>query len=141
MGEILPCGLMKIWCCSCEGMVIARLTDGREIYPHRPDLADRPMWKCDACSNYVGTHWKTMNPTQPLGNIPTPELRRARIHIHDLIDPVWRSGRMKRKALYAKISESLGYKYHTADITSVGEARNVYRVARNVLKAEGLTDG
>lgn len=100
---------MRIYCCACAGEVEARLTDGREIYPHRSDLKALPFWRCDACGNFVGCHHKTKNRTAPLGCIPTPELRAARKHLHALIDPVWQSGRMARKDLYASISREVGW--------------------------------
>jgi hypothetical protein len=124
----------QIYCCKCEATVTARLTDGAEIYPHRQDLADLPFWKCDDCGNYVGCHHKTSNPTNPLGNIPYPELRNARQYIHLLIDPAWESGRIKRKVLYAKISDAVGWPYHTSKIRSVEEARDVYRKAREIIQ-------
>lgn len=129
----------NIWCCACGCAVEARLTDGREVYPHRPDLAALPRWKCDGCGNSVGTHHKTDNPTRPLGNIPTPELKRARQHIHALIDPVWKSKRVKRRKLYGHLSDALGYEYHTGDIKTVDEARRVYGVALDYLRTEGIT--
>ncbi len=122
----------EIRCCGCGKKVQARLTDGTEIYPHRPDLAGQPFWKCDACGNFVGCHHKTKNRTQPLGCIPTPEIKRARQHIHRLLDPIWKSGRMGRTELYAKLSERLGWKYHTANIRSVEEARTVYRLIKEI---------
>ncbi|WP_372892072.1 zinc-finger-containing protein [Sphingomonas sp.] len=121
---------MRIYCCGCGCDVEARLTDGREIYAHRADLATLPFWKCDACGNYVGCHHKTAKRTQPLGCIPTPELKVARQHIHALIDPIWQSGKMDRKELYRRLSDELGWKYHTAKIRSVEEARTVYAAAR-----------
>lgn len=119
-----------IHCCGCEGLVNARLTNGAEIYPHRRDLRDLPFWRCDTCGNHVGCHHKTANRTAPLGCIPTPEISAARKHIHALIDPAWQGGSVDRKALYAAISEALGWEYHTAKIRSVEEARSAYRAAR-----------
>ncbi len=124
---------MTIYCCGCSNKVDARLTTGAEIYPRRPDLAALPFWVCDACGNYVGCHHKTANPTQPLGCIPTPELSAARQHIHRLIDPAWKSGKISRKALYEKIGTAVGRRYHTAQIRSVEEARQVYRAARTII--------
>lgn len=121
---------MNLYCCGCGEDVGARLTNGKEIYPHRPDLHALPFWKCDKCGNYVGCHHKTKNRTAPLGYIPTPEIKNARRHIHAILDPMWQSGAMKRKDLYAAISERVGWKYHTAKIRSVDEAREVYRVVR-----------
>lgn len=121
-----------IFCCACDKKVEARLTDGREIYPHRPDLASLPFWKCDKCGNHVGCHHKTSNPTQPLGVIHTPEIRNARKHIHALIDPLWKGKLINRKTLYEKISKRVGWKYHTAFIRTVEEARLVYTIAKEI---------
>ena len=120
----------RIYCCGCDGDVDARLTDGVEIYPHRPDLRSLPFWKCDACGNFVGCHHKTKNRTAPLGYIPTPELKEARKKLHALIDPIWQSGKMGRRELYAAMSRDLGWEYHTAKTRTMDEARAAYRVAR-----------
>lgn len=123
---------MLIYCCGCEGEVEARLTNGAEIYPHRRDLAGLPFWKCDGCKNYVGCHKRT---NKPLGNIPTQELRDARKKIHALLDPLWKSGRMKRGDVYRNLSKSLGHEYHTGEIKTLEEARNVYRIVQQLHKA------
>ena len=123
---------MKIHCCQCERKVKSRLTNGAEIYPRSPNLAKLPFWACRECGNYVGCHHKTG--LVPLGCIATPELRKARQHIHALIDPVWKSGRVKRRALYKAISEAMGRGFHTANLRTVEEAREVYRVAKRVIE-------
>lgn len=128
---------MRLWCCQCQIDVDARLTSGAEVYPHRADLADIPRWICDGCLNHVGTHHKTDNPTRPLGNIPSPELKRARIAIHNLIDPAWKQKKVKRGALYAHISKEIGREYHTGELKTIDEARRVYRVALDYLRAAG----
>ena len=123
---------MKIRCVSCCEKVEARLTSGAEIYPHRPDLKAIPFWKCDKCGNYVGCHYKTKNKTQPLGNIPTPDLREARKYIHAILDPIWKSGNIKRKDLYLMISQKCGWNYHTAQIRSIEEAREIYKIVKGI---------
>lgn len=130
----------EIYCCGCEAKVFPRLTDGKEIYPHRPDLQALPFWKCDACGNFVGCHHKTNNPTKPLGCIPTPAIKNARQHIHRILDPLWKSKRIGRKALYAMLTERLGWTYHTAKIRSVDEARQVYRIVKELAAAPRPTD-
>lgn len=124
---------MNIWCCGCACYVDATLVTGAEVYPHRPDLRSLPFWRCPTCANYVGCHHKTADSTKPLGVIPTPEIRNARLHIHALVDPVWKSGRVPRGKLYATIGSRLGRAYHTAEIRTVHEAREVYRVAQAVI--------
>jgi len=117
----------EIHCCGCSKKVEARLTNGAEIYPHRRDLAGLPFWRCDTCRNYVGCHHKTQDRTRPLGNIPTPELRNARQHIHAILDPLWKSRAISRSEAYAWLTVRIGWKYHTANIKTVDEARAIYR--------------
>lgn len=124
-----------IYCCGCGTDVGARLTDGREIYPHRPDLQDVPFWRCDMCGNFVGCHHKTRKRTEPLGCIPTAEVREARKRLHALIDPIWKSGKMSRTGLYAALSHKLGRAYHTAEIRTVEEANVAYQAALALLAA------
>lgn len=124
---------MEIICCGCGVAVQARLTNGEEIYPHRRDLYSLPFWKCDACGNHVGCHHKTATPTRPLGNIPTPELRKARGHIHKILDPLWKGGGWSRGALYSALALHLGVdKYHTAEIKTIEFAREVYRAVKSL---------
>jgi len=129
---------MEIYCCGCEKKVKTRLTDGSEIYPHRPDLKKIPFWKCDICGNYVGCHHKTKNRTQPLGCIPTNEIKQARMKIHSAIDPIWKSGEMKRNEIYKIIGDRIGRKYHTANIRSVEEAEVVMKIVDEI-KAVSFT--
>lgn len=128
-GSPLEPTVRRIHCCGCGGEVGARLTNGREIYPHRPDLHSLPLWRCDACGNFVGCHHKTKNRTEPLGCIPTAELKEARKKLHALIDPIWQSGKMGRRELYAAMSRDLGWEYHTAKTRTMDDARAAYRAA------------
>ena len=124
---------MKIRCCGCkQEKVEARLTNGSEIYPHRSDLSALPFWKCDTCGNFVGCHHKTSKPTTPLGCIPTPEIKNARQHIHKILDPLWKNGKIKRAKLYEKITEKFGWKYHTAQIRCIDEAREIYKFIKKI---------
>lgn len=124
---------MHLYCCGCLKEVQARLTDGREIYPHRPDLGKLPFWRCDACGNYVGCHHKSESPTHPLGCIPTPELKDARREVHRLLDPLWKSGKYKRSVLYRRLAGAIGKTaYHTAEIRTLEEARLVCRILEDL---------
>lgn len=126
---------MGIYCCGCKREVNARLMDGSEVYPHRGDLQSLPFWRCDACGNFVGCHHKTVNRTRPLGCIPTQELKDARRNLHALIDPIWRSGRMRRGDLYKAISRDIGREFHTAEIRTIEEVDEVRRSVNNYLQA------
>lgn len=119
---------MKLYCCKCEKDIDARLTDGEEIYPHRKDLYCLPFWICDKCKSYVGCHYKTADRTRPLGVIGSKEIMEIRKKIHSIIDPIWKSKKQLRKTVYKKISDALGYEFHSAEIRSIGEANNVCSV-------------
>ena len=112
-----------IHCCGCGKLVTPRLTNGKEIYPHRRDLYQLPFWKCDACGNFVGCHHKTAERTRPLGSIPTPTIRNLRKAIHAKLDPIWQAFGVPRKSLYAELTEVLGRQYHTAEINTEEEAK------------------
>lgn len=131
---------MKIFCVKCQKDVIARLTAGQEIYPRQENLWERHYWKCETCKNYVGCHHKSKNSKLPLGNIPTPELRRARQKIHEILDPLWANRKRKkqerRTKIYNKISDELGYRYHTGEISSLEEARKVYLIIKKLTEGE-----
>ncbi len=128
MSGLAAAKTMTIYCTGCEREVDARLTDGQERYPHRPDLYVIPFWKCDTCGGYVGCHWKTGTPTKPLGYIATPAILEARKKIHAVLDPLWKSGRIKRGQAYAYVGHRLGYPYHNGEIKSVEEAREIYKI-------------
>lgn len=73
-------------CNECGGTT--RLTDGAEVYPYRPDLRTKPIWRCDPCGAYIGCHPGT---TCPLGTAAGPETRRARSILHTRwLLPIWR---------------------------------------------------
>lgn len=107
------------------------LKNGKEIYPHRPDLATIQMYECPQCHNRVGIHKGT---TKALGCIPTLEIKNARMKVHALIDPLWKSGKISRAKLYKRLSEELGYSYHTGSTKSIEELRQVYRIGLNIRK-------
>src|SRR6185369_17371674 len=126
---------MRIYCTGCKIDVEARLTYGTEMYPSRPDLASLPFWICDICHSFVGCHHKwrsnrkgSNSRIRPLGVLATQEIKNARKHIHALLDPLWKSGKIKRGKAYAYVSKRIGREYHTADIRSIEEARIIYKI-------------
>lgn len=89
-------------CDYCHGQ--ATLIGGNEMYPHRRDLFDKKFWKCEPCQAWVGCHPGTVN---PLGRLANAELRIAKSRVHAKLDPLWKSGRMKRKDAYALLAGKL----------------------------------
>jgi hypothetical protein len=121
--------MRDIYCCGCDNKKSRRLCYGDLIYPHRKDLHKLCFWVCDDCGNYVGCHRRTES---PLGCIATPEIKRARQHIHRILDPIWQNKNISRNKLYKAISKEVGWKYHTAMIKSIEEARRVYLIVRRM---------
>lgn len=119
---------MHIYCTGCGREVEARLTNGAEMYPHRTDLASMPFWIHDECGAFVGTHHKTKHKLKPLGFLATPEVKKWRKIIHDILDPLWRNKKIKRTKAYAYISNRIGHTYHTGEIYSVEEGKQIYEI-------------
>jgi len=135
----------KIYCCGCLKEVDAELTSGQGVYPKvseemKAQIWHLPFWRCPTCKNFVGCHHKTKNATRPLGCIPTPEIKNARQHIHKLIDPLWKSHKEPFRArgwIYRWLAWKMGKEdYHTAEIRSVEEAREVYAFALTIKNVE-----
>lgn len=124
---------MKIYCCECKTNIEARLTNGGEVYPHRPDLFGLPFWRCDTCNNFVGCHHKSKDRTKPLGCIANQEMKNARMQIHSIIDPLWKDGIMTRSQVYSKLSDALGRQYHTAELSSMKEVDIVLKAAKQLI--------
>ena len=88
----------------------ARLVTGAEVYPHRPDLADKPFYSCEPCDAWVGCHPGT---TKPLGRLADAKLRTAKSTVHAFLDPEWETvapkyrGKARRDA-YARLAHDLG---------------------------------
>ena len=122
---------MKIWCCGCQKEVNAWMITGNTCYPHRPDLYELTFWQCPHCKNFVGSHKKTL---RPLGVIATQEIKTRRHKIHEIIDPLWQQGYIKRKKLYKIISDELGYEYHTAETRSMEELDKIEELANKLVK-------
>lgn len=118
---------IKIYCVECSKMVIPRMVSGNVVYPGFAKVAHNHFWQCVHCRNFVGCHENAnQNKFRPLGVIANKELKQARIRIHNLLDPLWRAGKVKRSELYAILSKELGYVYHTGELRSIEEAERVF---------------
>lgn len=117
--------LCLLFCCGCQQIVQPQLVTGKQVYPHRKDLFSLPFWQCVECNNFVGCHHKTVNRTQPLGSIPTSEIKELRQQIHNHMDPLWQDGHYHREQVYAMLSLLVGKPYHTAEINTVSDANAV----------------
>lgn len=67
---------------------------------------------CKPCNAHVGCH---NNTKKPLGTMANKQLRTARMKAHAAIDPLWKSGRMKRGVVYARLAKHLGREVHVGE--------------------------
>lgn len=119
----------QIFCCQCNTRVNAVKVTGFVIYHHRQDLWEKVFYQCPHCKAYVGTH----SDGSPLGVIPSKELREARVRVHNVIDPLWKSGKIKRGKLYGMIARHFGLKaYHTGEIGTVEFADRVIEYVKKI---------
>lgn len=79
----------------------AELVSSYEVYGR--DYGN--IWRCKICGAMVGCHRGT---STPLGTLANDVLRRWRVLAHRHIDWIWRSGKMSRKAVYARLARELG---------------------------------
>lgn len=92
-----------VFCDYCKGR--AALLTGSDIYPHRGDLRAKQFYACRPCNAWVGCHPGT---TKPLGRLADQHLRRAKMTVHEKLDPLWKSGQAKRSTVYARLADHLG---------------------------------
>lgn len=98
-----PTGAMTAPLCGECGKT-AELVQSDVIYPHRPDLHGRPMWRC-ACGAYVGCHKGTQ---RALGLPAGKATRDARQAAHAAFDPLWQAKMIRDKMPKAK-ARGAGY--------------------------------
>jgi len=102
---------VAVICNYCDSA--AELVTGAIVYPRRPDLADKPIYRCEPCDAWVGCHPGT---TTPLGRLADAALRKAKMDAHAAFDPLWKrkaaqEGWSKGKARgkgYAWLAKQLG---------------------------------
>lgn len=103
-----------IMCPYCNNAT--ELVDSAEIYRRSYGM----IYLCRPCDAFVGCHRGT---TKPLGTPANRKLRKRRIAAHNAFDPVWRSGKVKRKEAYKMLAEYMGIDGGKAHIAMFDEAQ------------------
>lgn len=89
----------------------AELVDSEEIYGRS---YNQNMWRCKPCQAWVGCHKGT---DKPLGRLANAELRKWKMKVHDVFDPIWKGRAGKaRKTAYQWLANELGIKYRDCHI-------------------------
>lgn len=120
-----------IFCVECNKEQECNMIKGDRAYPHRRDLRFKNFWQCPTCFNFVGTHNQGQG-RSPLGCIPNAPMKKIRQQIHMILDPIWKNRKMTRSEVYKKISEQIGYEYHTGELRSIAEAQKVFNVVKEL---------
>lgn len=117
-------------CTYCRSGV--ELVSADVVYPNRPELADRKIWRCTSCDAYVGCHKRgarvigrggvqiLSDGTLPMGSLANHDLRAARIETHRMFDELWRPpARMSRSDAYAWMARTLSIATEEAHVASL----------------------
>lgn len=91
----------------------ARWVDNKVVYGKRFGKSFMMRW-CEPCDARGGCHQNTQ---KPLGTMADAHLRGARAGMHELFDPLWKSGLMTRNEAYRRLHEAAGYEVHFGETT------------------------
>lgn len=80
---------------------------GAVIYPRRPDLAQKVIYRCEPCAAWVGCHPGT---DIPLGRLANKALRDAKQAAHAAFDPLWKA-KKARDNISTKAARTAGYRW------------------------------
>ena len=110
----------------------AKLVTGAEVYPDRPELAEKQLYRCDPCSAHVGVD----KFGKPFGSLAKQPLRALRVYAHKAVDPIWKLGFMNRKEMYAWLSFELLIPFKFMHIGSMKEnqCRQIIQLGKQYLK-------
>lgn len=97
-----PKASIEVFCDYCGEQ--AHLVTGKQLYPHRPDLAGIKAWQCTPCDASVGCHKNSEN---PLGRLANKALKKMKMKAHAAFDPLWKSGEMSRTEAYEWLQDKL----------------------------------
>ncbi|EQA97116.1 zinc-finger-containing protein [Sphingobium sp. HDIP04] len=111
--DFTPEALAKVapTCADCDSAERVTMARGPEIYPHRPDLADKLFWRC-GCGAYCGVHAGTL---KSLGRPAGKATRDARQAAHAAFDPLWER-KMRRDGVSKQRARGAGYKWLASQI-------------------------
>ena len=96
----------KIKCPYCGQQ--AKLVQGDQLWPSRPDLKYRRFWRCALCDAHVGVHRNSYD--APMGKMANEKLRKARKSVHRRFDLLWINRDMNRDQAYRWLARRMGIK-------------------------------
>ena len=85
------------------------------------------IWWCKDCDAYVGCHNNTKKPKGKY--LAKADLREARKKAHSIIDPLWQTGKYKRKTVYIRLKEAFDYEVHIGNTKTPEECEEIIKTA------------
>lgn len=119
----------------CECGSNAELVNGEKVYPHRNDLWMRLYYLCPQCKRYVGTH----QDGSPLGTPADKETRTARLEVHAMFDPLWKSKSKifnSRRAAYNWLANKMNRKEVHIGQMNKEQAKSTCNIIKNHFKGK-----
>ena len=105
----------------------AEWVENKEIYG-RNYGSSYMIWLCRDCNAYIGCH---KNSQVPKGKVlAKKDLREARMKAHAIIDPLWQSGKYKRRTVYLRLKEAFGEEVHVGATTTPEECEEIIKTAK-----------
>lgn len=105
----------------------AEWVENKEVYG-RNYGSSYMIWLCRPCDAFVGCH---QNTKQPKGRfLAKADLREARKKAHAVIDPLWQSGKYKRRTVYIRLKEAFGKEIHVGDTETPEECEEIIKTAQ-----------
>ena len=101
--------IIKVYCPYCGKRV--KWCENKEKYGRNYGRSYM-CYYCKACDAYVGCH---NNTRVPLGTMANAELRKWRMLAHDYIDPLWKTGKLARAQVYARLKYRFGKQIHIGE--------------------------
>lgn len=98
----------------------AKMVSGLEIYKEKSTCSNLNFWVCWCCDAYVGCHTRNqefgLEGTEPLGSLANKQLRRARMKVHIMFDPLWEVAGWGRTNSYRWLAKRLGIPLDTCHV-------------------------
>lgn len=115
----------KVYCLKCKNFMKASLVTGADVEPSMINGRGNFFYQCPVCKGYVGCHKNANSRTEPLGVIPSEQVRLARGRVYNAICIVAKHHDCKVAVVYKKLAQKMGRRMTIANIRSGDEALKI----------------
>lgn len=110
----------------------AEWVENKEVYNGKNYGKSYMIWLCRPCDAYIGCHNNTKTPKGDV--LAKEDLRKARRLAHSIIDPLWQSGKYKRKTVYIRLEEAFGEPVHVGETKTPEECFEIIKTTKLIFK-------